>query len=138
MSNTIIKSSIIKFSGFCNIGLALSLAIVPLHPLLGIEIPAVWAILLGALLMYTASTLIIGSSDLNRYGSVIIHEAMLRFAAAGLLIYAALFIEGFGPMILLAGISDAMWGLVYLVIVPKATHMSIGELFRNENTSFQS
>ena len=138
MSNTIIKSSIIKFSGFCNIGLALSLAIVPLHPLLGIEIPAVWAILLGALLMYTASTLIIGSSDLNRYGSVIIHEAMLRFAAAGLLIYAALFIEGFGPMILLAGISDAMWGLVYLVVVPKATHMSIGELFRNENTSFQS
>ena len=138
MSNTIIKSSIIKFSGFCNIGLALSLAIVPLHPLLGIEIPAVWAILLGALLMYTASTLIIGSSDLNRYGSVIIHEAMLRFTAAGLLIYAALFIEGFGPVILLAGISDAMWGLVYLVVVPKATHMSIGELFRNENTSFQS
>lgn len=138
MSQTIIKSGIIKFSGICNIGLAITLAAVPLHPLLGVEIPTVWAILLGALLLYTASTLIIGSSDLQRYGSVIIHEAMLRFAAAGLLIYAALFIEGFGPMILLAGISDAMWGLVYLVVVPKATHMSIGELFRNENTSFQS
>jgi hypothetical protein len=138
MSQTIIKSGIIKFSGICNIGLAISLAAVPLHPLLGVEIPTVWAILLGALLLYTASTLIIGSSDLHRYGSVIIHEAMLRFAAAALLVYAALFIEGFGPMILLAGISDAFWGVVYLMIVPKATNLSFMELFKNEDTSFQS
>lgn len=138
MSQTIIKSRIIKFSGICNIGLAICLASVPLHSFLGVEIPTVWAVLLGALLMYTASTLIIGSSDLHRYGSVIIHEAVLRFSAAALLIYAALFVDGFGPMILLAGISDAFWGLVYLVIVPKATHMSIGELFKNESTSFQS
>mgnify|MGYP000131903035 CR=1 FL=1 len=132
------RSSLIKFSGYSNIGLAIALAAVPLHPLLGIEIPTVWAVLLGALLLYTASTLIIGSSDLQRFGSIIIHEAMLRFAAAALLIYAAVYVEGFGPMILLGGITDAFWGLVYLVVVPKATHMSIGELFKNENTSFQS
>ena len=136
MTNQPIKSGIIKFSGYTNIGLAISLAAVPLHPLLGVEIPTVWAILLGALLLYTASTLIIGSSDLQRYGSIIIHEAMLRFAAAALLIYAGLFIEGFGPMILLAGIGDAFWGLVYLAIVPKATNLSFMELFKNDAPAF--
>ena len=128
-----IRSGIIKFSGYCNVGLGISIAFTPLHALLGIEIPLVWSVLLGGLLLYTAATLIIGGEDLARYGSIIAHEAMLRFFAAILLMSAAIVSNDFGALIFIAGLGDAVWGLVYLTIVPNATNRTILELLKGES-----
>ncbi len=128
MSAPSLSSRIVKFSGYSNIGIGLTLAFVPAHPLLGINIPTVWALLLGALLLYTAATLIVASADLRRYASIMMHEAMLRFFAAGLLVGASILSEDYGLLILLAGLSDAFWGLVYCLIVPGIAGHSIPEL----------
>ena len=132
MTSQPISSGIIKFSGYCNIGLGTAMVCPPIQALLGVEIPLVWSILIGGLLFYTAATLIIGSADLRRYGSIIAHEAMLRFFAAILLMSAAIFSDEFGALIFLTGVGDAAWGVIYLAIVPNATNRTIGELLKGK------
>ena len=132
MNSQPISSDIIKFSGICNIGLGTAMVCPPIQNLLGVEIPLVWSILIGGLLFYTAATLIIGGGDLRRYGSIIAHESMLRFFAAILLCSAAIFSDEFGALIFLTGVGDAVWGIIYLAIVPNATNRTIGELLKGQ------
>ncbi len=65
--------------------------------------------------------------DVGKYGSVVVHEAFLRFIAAVLLIPAAL-LYGYGWLALVGGITDALWGIAYLTIVPRQTGRSLADL----------
>lgn len=126
------KSGLIRRSGTSNFsGIAALLLLILFHPWLGLTIPFVWIVLVAltaALLFYASMTVIIASQDLERYGSIIMHEALLRFAAAGLLIFASFFFGWWGILVFLIGLSDLFWGVAYCVIVPQATGRSIKQL----------
>ena len=83
-----------------------------------------WGWLLCGFLLYTAAVLIIGGQDIGKYGSLVVHERLLRFIAAALLIPAALF-YGYGWLALVTGITDAVWGIVYWTVVPRQTGRSL-------------
>ena len=109
-----------------------------LPPLAGIEIPLIWAasmILTASLLAYASVTVIIASRDLDRYGSLLIYEALLRFAAAGLLFVVAFFVGWWGILAALAGVTDLVWGLRYCVMVPQATGRSVQQLLTFSESS---
>lgn len=126
------QSEQIRRSGAANFaGIIALLVLVVFHPLLGISIPFVWLVLLtlaAILLTYASATVIIASRDLERYGSIIIYEALLRFAAAVLLIFASFFFGWWGILVFAIGLTDLFWALAYCVIVPQATGRSIKQL----------
>lgn len=134
-----INSKLIKFSGYYNLTVATLIPIPALQALFGIELPLVGSALIGILLMYTAAMLIISSQDIRRYRRVILFEALLRFAAAFLFVTAFTFSDDYGPLMLLAGITDAIWGICYCFIVPSAVDQSMKDILLgkgDENLSF--
>ncbi|MCG8588126.1 MAG: hypothetical protein MJE66_02455 [Proteobacteria bacterium] len=109
-----------------------------LHPLVGIEIPFIWAalmILTAALLAYASIVVIIASRDLDRYGSLLIYEALLRFAAAGLLFVVTFFVGWWGILTFLAGLGDLVWAVRYCTMVPQATGRSVQQLLTFSESS---
>jgi len=119
------RSKLIIYSGIWNIGLAAFMLYPPLYHALGMNLTQpLWGWLIAGFLLYTAATLIIGGRDIQRYGSIIIYEALLRFIAAVLVIPAGLFFE-YGWILVLLGIGDAAWGVVYLKTVPERTGRSV-------------
>jgi len=121
------RSKLIILSGVWNLGLALFLVYPPLYrPALNLSQP-LWGWLLSGFLLYTSAVLIIGGRDVGKYGSIVVHEAFLRFIAAVLLIPAALF-YGYGWLALVVGVTDALWGIAYLTIVPRQTGRTLADL----------
>ena len=122
----------IRSSGQANfVGVAGLVLFALLHPLAGIEIPLIWAalmVLTAALLAYASVTVIIASGDLDRYGSILVYEALLRFAAAGLLFVMAFFVGWWGILAVVAGLTDLVWAVRYCVLVPQATGRSVRQL----------
>ena len=85
------RSNLIIYSGYWNIGIAALLLFPPLYHALGMNLSQpMWGWLIAGFLLYTAATLIIGGRDIQRYGSIVIYEALLRFIAAVLVIPAGL------------------------------------------------
>lgn len=122
------RSNLIIYSGYWNIGLAATLLCPPFYHFLGMNInQAVWGWIISGFLLYTSATLIIGGRNLNRYGSIIVYEALLRFIAAVLLIPAGLFFE-YGYITAFVGFTDALWGIAYLKIVPASTGLTLNQL----------
>lgn len=126
------KSELIRRSGRSNMPVViLALLFIPLHPLLGLTIPAIWLCLIAifaALLWYASMTVIIASQDLDRYGSFLAYEALLRFAAAIALFCVSPFLGWFGLLTFAAGVADFYYALVYCVTVPQATGRSLKQL----------
>jgi len=119
------RSNLAIYSGIWNIGLAAFMLYPPLYHAFGMNLTQpLWGWLIAGFLLYTAATLIIGGRNIERYGSIIIHEALLRFIAAVLVIPAGLFFD-YGWILVLLGIGDAAWGVVYLKSVPKQTGRSL-------------
>jgi hypothetical protein len=83
--------------------------------------------LLSGFLLYTSATLIIGGRDVGKYASILIHEGLLRFIAAALLIPAAL-LYGYGWLALFAGVTDTLWGIALLTVVLRLTARSFVDL----------
>lgn len=124
---TDMRSTTIIYSGYWNFGLALLFIYPPLYRMgLNLSQP-VWGWLLSGFLLFTSAVLIIGGRDMGRYGSIIVHEAFLRFIAAAVLIPAALFYD-YGWLALFGGCTDALWGIAYLRIVPGQTGRSLADL----------
>ena len=122
------RSHLIIYSGFWNIGLAAFMLYPPFYHALGMNLTQpLWGWLIAGFLLYTAATLIISGRDIQRHGSIIIYEALLRFIAAALVIPAGLFFD-YGWILILLGIGDAAWGVVYLKTVPDRTGRSITAL----------
>ena len=122
------RSNLIIYSGYWNIGLAATLLCPPFYQFLGINLnQAIWGWVIAGFLLYTSATLIISGRDINKYGCIIIYEAFLRFVAAALLIPAGLFYD-YGFISAFLGFTDALWGIAYLKIVPSATGRSLSQL----------
>ena len=106
---------VIFWSGIWNVGLGLILVTPPAREILGLQIPnPFWPAIVAAFLWYTAATLIISSRDIQVFASVVYWEALLRFAAVGLLVAYGFTYVGILPTVLFA-ITDFAWGLVYIV-----------------------
>ena len=126
------RSKLIIYSGFWNIGLAGTLLCPDFYHWLGLNInQAVWGWVLSGFLLYTAAMLIISGRDIQKYGSIIIYEAGLRFIAAALLVPAGLFYD-YGYITAFLGFTDAIWGVVYLKTVPVATGRSLKQLLLDQ------
>jgi len=122
------RSNIIIYSGYWNIALAATLLCPAFYLKLGMNInQPVWGWVISGFLLYTAATLIISGRDIAKYASIVVYEAGLRFIAAALLIPAGLFYD-YGFICSVLGFTDALWGLVYLQIVPKLTERSLKQL----------
>ena len=126
------NSKLIKLSGYYNLLMAHLIPIPALQSLFGIELPLVGSALISVLLLYTAAMLIIGSKDIQRHRQVILFEALLRFAGAFIFIIAFTFSDNYGPLMLVAGITDAIWGLCYCFIVPSAVGQTIPDILRGK------
>ena len=125
------RSNVIIYSGYWNIGLAATLICPAFYLALGLNITQpVWGWVISGFLLYTSATLIIGGRDLQKYGSIIIYEAALRFIAALLLIPAGLFYD-YGFISAFLGFTDALWGVLYLQVVPKETGRSLKQLLQD-------
>ena len=78
---------VIFWSGVWNVGLGLILVTPPVREFLGLQIPnPFWPSIVAAFLWYTAATLMLSSRNIQVFASVIYWEALLRFAAVGLLL----------------------------------------------------
>jgi hypothetical protein len=122
---------VVFWSGVWNVGLGLILITPPITEFLGLQIPnPFWPSVVAAFLWYTAATLILSSRDVQVFASVIYWEALLRFAAVGLLIAYGFKYLGVLPTVLFA-ISDFAWGVIYIIGLARLTGRSHAALLLN-------
>lgn len=121
-------AAFVFWSGVYNAGLALVLMFPWLYRSLGLNLPSFWGWLIAAFLAFTAAVLILSSRDLPARASFVYWEALLRYAAALLLIPAGLFGD-IGLLAALLGLGDLAIGLVYMFGLPKEMSRSHGDLF---------
>ena len=112
------------WTGVYNAGLALLLTCPPAYRALGLNICSpVWGWLIAGFLAFTSAVLILCARDLKRRASMVYWEAQLRYAAALVLVPAALF----GDVGLIAaplGLGDLAIGLVYMFGLVKELGLS--------------
>jgi hypothetical protein len=119
------------WSGIWNVGLGLILVTPPAREFLGLQIPnPFWPSIVAAFLWYTAATLILSSRDIQVFASVVYWEALLRFAAVGLLLVYGFKYVGALPTVLFA-ITDFAWGLIYIVGLQRLLGRSHASLLLN-------
>jgi hypothetical protein len=124
---------VVFWSGVWNVGLGLILVTPPVREFLGLQIPdPFWPSIVAAFLWYTAATLILSSRDLKVFASVVYWEALLRFAAVGLLLVYGFKYAGILPTVLFA-VSDFAWGLCYIVGLPRLLDRSHASLLLNHH-----
>jgi hypothetical protein len=112
------------WSGLWNICLGLILVVPPIRNLLGVHIPnPFWPSIVAAFLWYTSATLILSSYDIRKFASFIYWEALLRFAAVGLLVIYGFQYIGSLPTILFA-VTDFAWGVIYVLGLESITGRS--------------
>jgi hypothetical protein len=122
---------VIFWSGVWNVGLGLILVTPPVREFLGLQIPnPFWPSIVAAFLWYTAATLILSSRDIQVFASIVYWEALLRFAAVGLLVAYGFTYVGVLPTVLFA-ITDFAWGLVYIVGLHRLLGRSHASLLLN-------
>ena len=122
---------VVFWSGVWNVGLGLILVTPPVREFLGLQIPnPFWPSIVAAFLWYTAATLILSSRDIQVFASIVYWEALLRFAAVGLLIAYGFKYLGVLPTVLFA-ITDFAWGLVYIVGLHRLLGRSHASLLLN-------
>ena len=72
--------------------------------------------MVGVLLLFTSAVLIVASRDLQKYGTFVLWEGVLRFAAAGILLTIGLSVIGNNAVFL--GMTDTVWGIIYSIGLP--------------------
>ena len=72
--------------------------------------------MVGVLLLFTSAVLIVASRDLQKYGTFVLWEGLLRFAAAGILLTIGL--SAIGNNALFLGMTDTVWGIIYSIGLP--------------------
>ncbi len=116
------------YTGCYNVFLSLFLLYPPLYRMFGLNISQpVWGWVLSAFLAFTAATLIIASRDLRGRAAIVYWEAMLRFAAAVILIPAGLLGDA-GVIAAVLGGGDALIGYVYAFGLVNTFQVTHGQL----------
>jgi hypothetical protein len=119
---------VVFWSGIWNAGLGLVLITPPIREFLGLQVPnPFWPSIVDAFLWYTAATLILSARDVQTFASVIYWEALLRFAAVGLIVAYGFTYVGAVPSVLFA-VTDFVWGVAYLVGLQRVTGRSHASL----------
>jgi hypothetical protein len=107
-------SRFIFWSGAYNAGLAMLLLCPPAYRALGLNICSpVWGWLIAGFLAFTSAVLILCSRRVRHRASLVYWEALLRYAAALVLVPAAL-LSDVGLIAALLGLGDLAIGLVYM------------------------
>ena len=117
------------YTGIYNSGLALLLLCPPAYQFLGLNIEQpIWGWVIAAFLAFTAGTLILCSRNIKGRAAIVYHEALLRFAAAGLLIPFGIFGD-IGLIASAMGLGDAIIGYYYMTGLTKSLGASHQQLF---------
>ncbi len=101
-----------------------------LRELLGVDLAYPGNQMIAGFLWFTTVVLMISSSDVKRYASIIYYEAHLRFLEATIMLVAVIAYD-FGVMLALAAMVDVLIGLYYLVRLKKETPYRYGQLLTN-------
>lgn len=72
--------------------------------------------MVGVFLLFSSAVLIVASRDLQKYGTFVLWEGLLRFAAAGILLTIGL--SAIGNNALFLGMTDTVWGIIYSIGLP--------------------
>lgn len=120
--------SFVFWSGIYNAGLSAILLFPSLYRAIGLNVcdPA-WGWLISGFLAFTGAVLIISSRSLPARASLVYWEALLRYAAAGVLIPAGL-LGDVGRIAALLGLVDLVIGLIYMFGLPWEFRVSHADL----------
>ncbi len=122
---------IVIASAWWNIGLGAILLCPALDRAILLWLPnPFWGYLLCAFLWFTSVTLFLAARNLQSRGSFVYWEAFLRFAAAFLML--TLGPEQIGPWAYFVGITDFLWGLSYVIGLPRYLHTTHRALLCDE------
>ena len=117
------------YTGIYNSVLAVFLLCPPVYQFLGLNIEQqVWGWVLAAFLAFTAGTLILCSHNIQARAAIVYHEALLRFAAAGLLIPFGIFGD-IGLIAAIMGLIDGVIGYFYIQGLTKTLNVTQKQLF---------
>jgi len=97
---------------------------------LGVDIIYPGNQMIAGFLWFTTAVLIISSTDIKRYASIIYYEAYLRFFAATVLLIAVSYYD-FGIMLGLVAVGDVLIGVYYLAVLIRETGYSHYQLIMN-------
>lgn len=120
-------STLSKFvfgAGVYNLLLALGLCLPPVTGWLGLVIAdQALALIIAALLVFTAVAQIVGSRNLQTYAWLIFWEGLVRWMAAAILIIYG-FAGHLGAMAGVLGIGDFLIGCIFVIVLPKTVRQS--------------
>lgn len=124
-------STFVFWTGVYNGALAGVLVLPPVYRALGLNICSpVWACLIAGFLAFTSVALLWSARDLPSRASLVYWEALLRYAAALILIPAGLFGD-IGTIAALLGLGDLAIGLIYMFGLPRECGRSHADLLRD-------
>lgn len=114
---------LIAISGVWNGLIGVGLLIPPFRRLMSLTVPdEFWAWLTAIFLWFTAAALILASRDLTNRASIVYYEGLLRLAAAILLV--AIGVPVIGWTAWLFAVTDAAWGILYIVGLTRTVNPS--------------
>ena len=123
-------SRFVYMAGIYNIGLAIGMAVPPVHRALGINIAdPVLGQIIGGFLLFTVPVQLVGSRDLRTYGWLIYWEGILRWIAAFILIPYGFF-GHMGIMAGVLGVVDFLIGAVFIFGLSHALSKTHADLLR--------
>ncbi|MFY0642427.1 MAG: hypothetical protein JXR16_15335 [Bermanella sp.] len=97
---------------------------------LGVDIIYPGNQMIAGFLWFTMAVLLISSTDIKRYASIIYYESYLRFFAAAVLLVAFI-VYDFGMILGLVAVGDIMIGFYYIISVKKETGYDHYQLLMN-------
>ena len=87
--------------------------------------------MVGVFLLFTSAVLIVASRDLQKYGTFVLWEGLLRFAAAGILLTIGL--SAIGNNAVFLGMTDTVWGITYAIGLPYVVKKSFKQILFDQS-----
>ena len=87
--------------------------------------------MVGVFLLFSSAVLIVASRDLQKYGTFVLWEGLLRFAAAGILLTIGLSVIGNNAVFL--GMTDTVWGITYAIGLPYVVKKSVKQILFDQS-----
>ena len=124
-------SKFLVITALYNAVLGLLLLSDTIKDLLGVDLVYPGNQMIAGFLWFTTAALLISSTDIKGYASIIYYEAYLRFFAAGVLLVAVISYD-FGIILGVVAIGDILIGLYYMLCLKKETGYGHHQLLLNQ------